>query len=228
MKCERPSKHLIGNREALVLSLMGSQDQTRFQKKSALTPYIPDLINIILILANKGNHCQLCTDGNSHPASHPATRSPPRSHNCSKFQTSGGKDHPKPYFRNSYLHDEYTFKLIFSKEIWGSESGFWAVIAKCMKTKKYQAGPSAQESEYKNLVIKNTTLRVRRQFVISEEEQKNNAFVTSFQCYNKKLWFYLKHGTYEPIYKTETQTQRTDLGLLRGMGRQWDGWGVWD
>ena len=38
----------------------------------------------------------------------------------------------------------------------------------------------------------------------------------------------LKHGTDEPIYKTETisQTWPTDLGLSRGRGREWDGPGV--
>ena len=37
----------------------------------------------------------------------------------------------------------------------------------------------------------------------------------------------LNYGTNEPIYRTKTdsQTQRTDLGLLRG--REWNGLGVW-
>ena len=36
----------------------------------------------------------------------------------------------------------------------------------------------------------------------------------------------LKYGTDEPIYKTETdsQTQRTDLWLLRGKGGEGEGW----
>ena len=39
----------------------------------------------------------------------------------------------------------------------------------------------------------------------------------------------LKYGTYEPIYKTEidSQTWKTDLWLPRGY-REWDGLGVWD
>ena len=36
MKCESPTKHLILNRKAPGLSLMGSQDQKRFQKKIGL------------------------------------------------------------------------------------------------------------------------------------------------------------------------------------------------
>ena len=40
----------------------------------------------------------------------------------------------------------------------------------------------------------------------------------------------LKYGTSEPMYKTETdsQTQRIDLWLPRGRGKQWDGQGIWD
>ena len=39
----------------------------------------------------------------------------------------------------------------------------------------------------------------------------------------------LKYGTDDHIYETETdsQTQRTDLWLLKGRGREWDGWGIW-
>ena len=39
----------------------------------------------------------------------------------------------------------------------------------------------------------------------------------------------LKYDTYEPIYKTETdsQTWRTDLWLSCGRGREWDGLGAW-
>ena len=39
----------------------------------------------------------------------------------------------------------------------------------------------------------------------------------------------LKYGTNEPVDKTETdsQTERTDLRLPKGMGREWDGLGVW-
>ena len=46
--------------------------------------------------------------------------------------------------------------------------------------------------------------------------------------YNEKMGT-LKYGTNEPIYKTEkdTQTQRTDVWLPRGKGREQDGLGVW-
>ena len=39
----------------------------------------------------------------------------------------------------------------------------------------------------------------------------------------------LVYGTNEPIYGKETNswTQRTDLWLQRGRGREWDGLGVW-
>ena len=39
----------------------------------------------------------------------------------------------------------------------------------------------------------------------------------------------IKYGTNELIYKTETKTwtERTDLWLPRGRGREWDGLGVW-
>ena len=35
----------------------------------------------------------------------------------------------------------------------------------------------------------------------------------------------LKYGTEEPIYRTETvsQTQKTDLWLPSGIGKEWDG-----
>ena len=31
----------------------------------------------------------------------------------------------------------------------------------------------------------------------------------------------------DPIYKTDSQTQRTDLWLPKGVGEVWDGLGVW-
>ena len=68
----------ISNRKALVLSLKGSQDQKNSKRKSAWTPHIPDLINIRLLLPNKGNHCQPGTGGCSHLLSewsHPARES---------------------------------------------------------------------------------------------------------------------------------------------------------
>ena len=39
----------------------------------------------------------------------------------------------------------------------------------------------------------------------------------------------LNYGTNEPIYRKEadSQTQRTDLWLPRGRGREGDGQGVW-
>ena len=39
----------------------------------------------------------------------------------------------------------------------------------------------------------------------------------------------LRYGTTDPIYKTETESQtwRTDLGLPKGRGREWDELGVW-
>ena len=42
--------------------------------------------------------------------------------------------------------------LIISKEILGSDSVVWIVIAKCRKRKKCQGGPSEKGSGYKNLI----------------------------------------------------------------------------
>ena len=37
----------------------------------------------------------------------------------------------------------------------------------------------------------------------------------------------LKYDTDEPIYKTETDSQRRDLWFPGGRGREWDRLGVW-
>ena len=37
----------------------------------------------------------------------------------------------------------------------------------------------------------------------------------------------LKYGKNEPIYKTETDSQKTDLWLPREKGREWEGLGTW-
>lgn len=77
--------------------------------------------------------------------------------------------------------------VIFNKSILGSDSGYQSNDSKIQERgKKCQGGSSEKELEYKRLV--RNTARVRRQFVISEgEKHKNNAFVTGFQYYNKKL-----------------------------------------
>ena len=60
----------------------------------------------------------------------------------------------------------------------------------------------------------------KRKFI--EKAQIRGAGPVLLPFYDITYMWHLKNGTNESTFKKET-----DLWLLRGRGREWDGWGVW-
>lgn len=145
MKCESPTKYLIWNRKAPVFSLIGSQDQEMPKENLPWLPTFQTLLTAARPCKQRkplsALHRWMDAATPSQSPRHPAKGHTPRTHKCSWSQTSSGRRHPKPYYSNSYLQNEYIFMLILGKQMLGSDSGFWEVIAKYRKRKNVREDP---------------------------------------------------------------------------------------
>lgn len=128
--CESPTKYPILSRKAPVFCLAGSQDQKRFQKKTAWTPNIPDLINRRPVLSNKGNTVSAAQVDAANPAWSARCPAKGRLHGLATIHRL------RPTIVILICRMNKLFTPIFSKQTLGADSVFWAMIAKYRKRRK--------------------------------------------------------------------------------------------